>query len=240
MQTKEICVPGIGNISITRRKGCKRLCIKVNKEKDIRVSIPFRLPFNEGEKFIFDKIDWIREAIQKVESTQKPPEIIDENTVFSTRSRKFELYYADVKKFLLKLTDSKIQIFCPNGTDIQKRNVQELLKSMVYEAMRYEAREYLPGRVKYLASLHGLKYQNVKVKNAVSRWGSCSYQNNINLNINLVRLPDVLSDYIILHELAHTVHKNHGPKFWDLLEKLSGNSKEKALELKKVKLDEIL
>ena len=58
-----------------------------------------------------------------------------------------------------------------------------------------------------------------------SRWGSCSYQNNINLNLHLVRFPEYLSDFIICHELCHTVHKNHGPQFHALLNEIVGNEK---------------
>jgi hypothetical protein len=58
------------------------------------------------------------------------------------------------------------------------------------------------------------------VKNQKTRWGSCSDKNNINLNINLVRLPDELIDYVILHELVHTRIKNHSHQFWEEMNKV--------------------
>ena len=51
-----------------------------------------------------------------------------------------------------------------------------------------------------------------------------------------MRLPDHLIDYIILHELAHTVEKNHGPNFWALMNQLTGNAKKLAEEVKKYNL----
>ena len=72
---------------------------------------------------------------------------------------------------------------------------------------------------------HGLSYRRVFVKNQKTLWGSCSAANNINLNVNLVRLPDELRDYVILHELVHTRHKNHSRTFWRALDRLVGDGK---------------
>lgn len=82
---------------------------------------------------------------------------------------------------------------------------------------RKDARGLLVKRLDELCERHGFTYNRVFVKNQKARWGSCSGKNNINLNVNLVRLPDKLIDYLILHELVHTRVKNHGPQFWEIL-----------------------
>ena len=92
---------------------------------------------------------------------------------------------------------------------------------------------YLPNRLKELADLHGLTYNKVSVRNTKTRWGSCSYHNNISLNLHLMRLPDHLIDYVLLHELAHTKVKNHSIDFWSYLEKLMKGSRGFDKELKK-------
>lgn len=84
---------------------------------------------------------------------------------------------------------------------------------------RIEARKYLVKRLNELCGRNGFKYNRVFVKNQKTRWGSCSDKNNINLNINLVRLPDHLMDYVILHELVHTKIKDHSKLFWEELSK---------------------
>jgi predicted metal-dependent hydrolase len=81
-----------------------------------------------------------------------------------------------------------------------------------------EARKILSDRVNTLASRYGFTFGRVTIRNQKTRWGSCSEQNNINLNINLVRLPPHLRDYVILHELLHTRIKNHSQTFWETLE----------------------
>lgn len=92
------------------------------------------------------------------------------------------------------------------------------------------ARRQLIERLQALALRHGFQYRRVFIRNQKTRWGSCSHQNNINLNINLVMLPSDLSDYIILHELVHTRVKNHSPAFWQELAKYIKNPK--ALDCK--------
>jgi len=87
------------------------------------------------------------------------------------------------------------------------------------------ARKHLIDRLNFLSQNHGLAYNRVFIKNQKTRWGSCSGNNNINLNINLVRLPDELIDYTILHELVHTRIKNHSRRFWDQMDKLLGDAK---------------
>ena len=91
---------------------------------------------------------------------------------------------------------------------------------------RSAARRRLIDRLDYLASKYGFQYNRVFIKNQRTRWGSCSNKNNINLNINLVRLPDELIDYTILHELVHTRIKNHGDQFWDHMDRLLGDARQ--------------
>lgn len=71
-------------------------------------------------------------------------------------------------------------------------------------------------------------YNRLFLKNNVSNWGSCSTKRNINLNVNLVNLPEHLIRYVILHELCHLVYMNHGPRFHALLNSVCGG-KEKEL-----------
>ena len=91
---------------------------------------------------------------------------------------------------------------------------------------RQAARRRLVDRLNHLALKYGFKYNRVFIKKQKPRWGSCSGKNNINLNVNLVRLPDELIDYTILHELVHTRIKNHGQRFWDQLDRLLGDAKQ--------------
>lgn len=88
------------------------------------------------------------------------------------------------------------------------------------EQLRAKAKAELPSRLKELADRYGFTYNRVTIKHNSTNWGSCSARNNINLNLNLMRLPQVLRDYVLLHELCHLRHHDHGDAFHLLLEQL--------------------
>lgn len=99
-----------------------------------------------------------------------------------------------------------------------------------------KARAMLASRLERLARIHGFEYNRVTIRNQTSRWGSCSGKNNINLNVNLVRLPDDLRDYVMMHELVHTRVKNHSKQFWRELDKLVGDGKSMQRRLRDYRL----
>jgi hypothetical protein len=88
------------------------------------------------------------------------------------------------------------------------------------ESLRAKAKAALPPRLAELAARYGFRYHRVTIKHNTSNWGSCSSKGNINLNLNLMRVPVPLQDYILLHELTHLRHPDHGPAFHTELERL--------------------
>ncbi len=86
------------------------------------------------------------------------------------------------------------------------------------ESLRRQAKSELPPRLALLATRYGFTYNRVTIKHNATNWGSCSSLGNINLNLNIVRLPRVLQDYVLLHELCHLRHQDHGQGFHLLLE----------------------
>lgn len=101
------------------------------------------------------------------------------------------------------------------------------------EQMRATAKATLPHRLEELAMLHGLRYGKVTIRASRSKWGSCSSTGNISLSLFLMMLPEHLRDYVLLHELAHTVHHNHSDKFHAFVNRLTrGREKALAQELK--------
>ena len=94
------------------------------------------------------------------------------------------------------------------------------MSSNEVETLRRQAKAQLPGRLAEFASRYGFTYNRVAIKHNSSNWGSCSTKGNINLNLSIMRLPRILQDYVLLHELCHLRHPDHGHAFHLLLEHL--------------------
>lgn len=97
---------------------------------------------------------------------------------------------------------------------------QKALRDVLVEVLREEAKILLPQKLSYFSDQYGFQFHKVTIKHNSSNWGSCSRAGNINLNLNLIRLPEPLCDYVLLHELCHLKEPNHGPRFHALLERL--------------------
>ncbi len=99
------------------------------------------------------------------------------------------------------------------------------------ESLRLKAKAELPGRLAELAARYGFTYSRVAIKHNATNWGSCSAKGNINLNLSIMRLPRVLQDYVLLHELCHLRHQDHGHGFHLLLEHVLTDHLVKTLDL---------
>ena len=100
-----------------------------------------------------------------------------------------------------------------------------------------EAQINLFNRLDYFSKKHNLSYNRAGFRCQKTRWGSCSGNNHISLNVNIAFLPKELQDYILLHELVHTKVKNHSRKFWAELDKYTqGQAKELSKKLKKYQI----
>jgi hypothetical protein len=112
---------------------------------------------------------------------------------------------------------------------IKQRSAQKkLLAPPDLEVLRRQAKMNLPQRIARLSAACGLHYAQVSVRATRSKWGSCSLNNRITLSLYLEMLPEHLRDFVILHELCHTVHHDHSVRFHALLDQLTGG-KEKLL-----------
>ncbi len=111
---------------------------------------------------------------------------------------------------------------------IKQKNILNKKKLISKES----ASHIIETRVKYLANSYDFKYEKISIKSQKTIWGSCTGKNNLNFNYKIASLPNDLMDYVIFHELTHTIVKNHSSKFWRMLDEYVKDSKALRKKLK--------
>lgn len=105
-----------------------------------------------------------------------------------------------------------------------------------YLKYKDEVYELILNRLEYFNKVYNYKYNNIRIKNQKSRWGSCSSKKNLNFNYKILFLKKYMQDYIIIHELCHLKEMNHSKRFWNLVNKTISNYLSIRKELKDYKI----
>lgn len=231
MKNQVINIHGI-DVTLFKSNRAKNVNITIKPFSGVRVSVPQFLSFNKAKEITEKRISWIKSNLSKMKKAEDMFTLFNFDTKFKTRSHDLDIKVTDSENLKSIVRNNKISVFVPENYNIESNKVQIEIRKAIEIALRKEAKDHLPPRVKELAEKHNFKYKKVAIKNAKTRWGSCSYVNNINLSLHLMRLPDYLIDYVILHELVHTKIKNHSKDFWHFLDYVSGNAKKLDKELK--------
>jgi len=234
---KTIHIDGVGNILFRHSYRARRLNISIRPFVGVRVSVPLGMSYINAERFVTERKLWIVQHLNKTRGFEKLQTQFDENSNYCTKHHKLHLKTADRTNISVRISRGEINVVYPTELNPKSQEVQTAIRKGIEQALKIEAKQYLPDKVKLLADRFSFKYNKLSLKNIKSRWGSCSRKNNINLSIHLMRLPDHLIDYVILHELIHTVHHNHSARFWNLLDEVSGGAKRLDKELRKYRLN---
>jgi predicted metal-dependent hydrolase len=213
MAYKRVEVAGVGRVLLAKRRGAKNLRLSINAKGEVRVGMPLWAPYSAGIKFATSRADWI--AKQAIKQSQ--PLIQNGARVGKSHRLYFKSSTAASASFRLKPNE----VVVSSAWEWTDKRAQAKAKQAAEAALKQEALGLLPQRLAVLAAKHGFAYREVKVRKLTSRWGSCSPSGVITLSYYLMQLPWGLIDYVLLHELLHTKHMNHGKSFWTEFEKLT-------------------
>lgn len=211
--------------------------LRVSPKDGIVAILPENLPERYALKFINEKKSWLQQSLKKQEKHKSQYTVFTHDSVYKTQMHSLLLRTHAKNTIKSVVAGNKIVVWYPTSAEVQDERIQRVIRKAILEAWRIEAKKFLPQRVKELAEQFNFKYQKLTVKNAKTRWGSCSSKNNINLNLQLMRLPNELIDYVILHELNHTVHRHHQKTFWSSLEQILPGSRKLDKALNKYHLE---
>lgn len=101
------------------------------------------------------------------------------------------------------------------------------------EWYRRQARKVIKVRVELFAQEYGFQYEKIRITSARTRWGSCSATGALNFSWRLIMTPLEVVDYVVVHELVHTVVHSHSRRFWGKVAKIMPNYKEHNKWLRK-------
>lgn len=217
-----------GIIKITRSAKASHVRIRVGTDGTLRASMPLYAPLLLVKRLLRTSRPEIRALLQEYQSVSSFVDGMQIGKSHSLISRPTNGRECSVARH-----GQQIIVSLPEEQAIEDPAVQARIRPVVIEALRKEAKSYLPRRLAHLAKQHGFSYQKVRFSHASGRWGSCSSNGTISLNIALMKLPFPLIDYVLVHELSHTVEMNHADAFWALVQRCDPEWRTHRREIKK-------
>lgn len=223
---KTEALEGIGVVRVTKKRGIKRLTMRIHHSGEVRVSIPYYLPFSAGMLFVRNHSEWVSKQLV----TSSSVEIHDRMVI----GKRHIVHIENVERLKSRVSDDKIIIYKPSNLALNDKSFSITAKKAIKRALQKEAQDILQERLSILSRQFGYDYSGFSSKPMKTRWGTCSSTKHITLNIYLLMLPWPIIDYVIAHELAHTKHMNHSNDFWLEVSKNVPNYKELKKQLKKL------
>lgn len=187
----------------------KTVSLVIGEGAELIVRAPMRMSMRDIEAVIREKGQWIRknQELMRRRGAAKPARFYAEGEPFLWMGRNLRISISPVEPCvrrddgLLLVPDEPMEQRC-------------LLVTQWYIG---EARRHLTERVRIWSALMGLECDHLTITLANRRWGSCNSHANLSFTARLVMAPAEVIDYVVVHELAHVAHKNHGAAFWELV-----------------------
>lgn len=228
--SEEFIDKDLGRVAILRNVRAKRVIAR-RKPGYIQLTVPNRFSMTQIS-------DIFREMKPRLEFLPEKPEVkFTADSLFRTLSFSLRIEKRSVARHYMSLKDGVLYIVCPQDTDLEDAEVQAMIRNCIEQAMRHEAKRLFGAKLTALAKQYNFMFTGLKINKSRSRWGSCSSKKAINLSYFCCLLPEYLIDFVMLHELCHTVEMNHGERFWQLLDSVTdGRAKLLTGELNKCRI----
>lgn len=201
-----------GDITLRRSAKASHIRIRVSPDGRLRASLPLYAPLFLVKRFIKSSRSELRTMLAEHHSIGTFA-----HGMQIGKSHTLILRQAAIKIPRAVRHGQQIIVSLSSEASLEDTPVVRVIRDAVIDALKLEAKSYLPKRLSFLAHKNGFSYTRVRFSHASGRWGSCSSNGTISLNIALMKLPFELIDYVLLHELSHTKQMNHSERFWQLL-----------------------
>jgi len=194
----------------------RRLHLKVSPLGRVEVVVPRQVAARDIQAFVDRHRQWLQRTLVRLGTERARYHAVEPGVPARLELRALDEVWTverDVRSTArAAVTTAAGQVLLLRGID------EELLLRALRRWLHEYARAQLAPRLQGLSDVTGLAYQTLSVRAQRSRWGSCSARGAISLNRNLLFLPAALMRYVLIHELCHTRHLNHGQRYWRLVQ----------------------
>jgi len=226
--------------SVRLSSRAKYMRLIVSLEKGVEVVIPRSMSQHQANQlipeFIIKQQHWINTTLQKLSAPQRAKlSLVDcqlpETIGLKAVGNEFRVEYKElaIKKVLLKTIGTETIMI--SGALSDRYHIFKLLEHY----FKNYAYSFLYKHLCQMSEQTGLNFNRLTVRAQKTRWGSCSCRRNINLNYRLLFIDKLLVDYILLHELAHTIHLNHSHDFWLLVDQFMPDYKHRDKQINQIR-----
>ncbi len=203
---------------VRKSRRARKLGLSVSKREGVLVTLPQRVSYAEVPRLLEEFSDWLDAKADefdvrlgpRVKQYGRGSEILVLGTVRRIEVR--SLPAGRVRPRFELQDEALVMILSPD----QVLDIRPALEKY----LRRLAHEDLPPRVEHWAGVVGRRPRRVIIGERTSRWGSCSATGTISLCYRLVMAPPEVIDAVVAHEICHLVHLDHGPRFYELLDRV--------------------
>lgn len=217
---------------VRRSRRARHVRLKFTPADGLVVVVPTGFDERQLPALVEHQQPWIQKQLQRFgDSLRSPGTVADlpEEITLTAVDRTWRVAYEAGSAASLRTTMHADQVLRLRGPVSDRVRVRAALKRWLTRT----ARSHLVERLDDLGAHYGLAYARATIRYQRSRWGSCSSSGSISLNAQLMFLPPELVRCVLLHELCHTEHLNHGPRFWALLESCEPDHRRLHRELRR-------
>jgi predicted metal-dependent hydrolase len=212
------------NVSRLIRSKRRTIALIIERDGSVTVRAPSKMSAQTIDEFVEKHGKWVEKKqaeLQPMVPEQPRKYQPGEQFLYLGQAYPLELIRAAKQKLIL---DGSFKL-----AETEQSNAQTIFRNWY----RSQAARLIGERVAYFANQFGLDVDNIRITSARTRWGSCSAKGRLSFSWRLLMTPPGVIDYVVVHELAHTVHHNHSKRFWKLVEKWMPDYKERRKQLKR-------
>lgn len=226
MSFKYFELKDIGRITVYKKRANKSLKISVSQNNEIKISLPIWTPYAVGVEFARRNKQWIKSNLSVPEASFKSGQVFG-------KELQLEIISVDSdKSFRSRINNKNISVYLPTSLSLESIEIQDKIRGVIKRALKQESTRIIKERLDTISTQTGLKYKDLSIKELKRRWGSCDTNGRITINLFLIQLPWDLIDYVLLHELVHTVHMSHDNNFWGLMNEFNPDLKKLRSKIK--------